>query len=72
MTLAEAFQEEFPGRPVLLVANKTDLVGEDDRAKLISPLRVLGLPVLETSAKTGIRVRYSFETLAGMAYERGL
>ena len=72
ITLAQAFQEEFPGRPVLLVANKTDLVCDDDRARLVSPLKVLGLPVLETSAKTGMHVRYSFKALAGMAYERGL
>ena len=72
ITLAQAFQEEFPGRPVTLVANKTDLVGYDELSKLIAPLKVLDLPILETSAKTGANVQHSFESLAGMAHERGL
>lgn len=72
ITLAQTFQEEFPGRPVILVANKIDLVSDDDRSKLVAPLKVLGLPILKTSAKTGTNVRHSFESLAGMACEREL
>lgn len=70
--LAQTFQEDFPGRPVILAANKTDLIGDDERSNLITPLKVLGLPILETSAKTGTNVRHSFEALAGIAYEHGL
>lgn len=72
ITLAQMFQEGFPGRPLILAANKTDLISDDERFNLIAPLKVLGLPILETSAKTGTNVQHSFEALAGMAHERGL
>lgn len=71
ITLAQTFQDQFPGRPVILAANKTDLVSDDEQSNLIAPLQVLGLPILETSAKTGTNVQHSFESLAGMAHDRG-
>ena len=72
VNLAQMFLEEFPGRPVALVANKTDLVNDEERRPLLAPLNVLSLPIVETSAKTGSNVRDSFESIAGMSYERGL
>jgi len=72
ITLAEAFQDQFPGRPVALVANKTDLVAEEELAAQIASLSVLHLPVFRTSAKRGTNVRSCFESLARWAHERGL
>jgi small GTP-binding protein len=72
ITLAQAFQDQFPGRPIALVANKTDLVRDEELAKLIASFSVLRLPVFEASAKTGANVRNCFESVARSAYEREL
>lgn len=72
LSLAEAFCEQFPGRPAMLVANKTDLAEPEELASMIAPLRGLRLPVFETSAKTGENVRGMFDELARVACERGL
>lgn len=72
ITLGQAFLEQFPGRPIALVVNKTDLIDEDELARLIRPLRILNAPIIETSAKTGTNVRECFETVARTAYERQL
>jgi small GTP-binding protein len=72
MTLAQTFQDQFPGRPIVLVANKCDLLPADERNGLLASLKVLHLPIFETSAKTGANVRTSFEAVARSAHERGL
>ncbi len=71
-SLAQTFTEQFPGRPVSLVVNKTDLIAKSELPKLEAPLRVLHAPILETSVKTGDNVLKSFETIARTAYEREL
>lgn len=70
--LGQRFSEYFPGRPISLIINKTDLVAESDLPRLMEPLRFLGAPIVATSAKTGANVQTSFETVARAAYERGL
>lgn len=72
VALGQAFCEQFPGRPAVLVANKTDLVDAGEVASVIAPLRALHLPIVQTSAKTGENVRGMFEQLAQVAHERGL
>jgi small GTP-binding protein len=71
-TLAERFGEQFPGRPVVLVLNKTDLVSESEVCSLAHPLQYLRQPILQTSAKSGANVEQTFRMIAGSAYERGL
>jgi small GTP-binding protein len=70
--LGQRFTEHFPGRPVSLIVNKTDLIADADLPKLTEPLRFLRAPIVATSAKTGANVQASFETVARAAYERGL
>jgi Ras-related protein Rab-22 len=72
LSLGQAFLDEFPGRPLSLIVNKTDLVSAEETARLMNPLRVLHAPILLTSAKTGENVREAFESVAQAAYERGL
>jgi small GTP-binding protein len=67
-TLAARFSEAMPGRPVLGLVNKADIVrpdlGEQDR---------LGLPeeqVMITSAKSGENVNAAFEGIAETIYRR--
>jgi small GTP-binding protein len=72
IALAQMFQDHFPGRPIALAANKCDLAPPEERHKLIASLRVLHLPVIEASAKTGANVAACFEAVARSAHERGL
>jgi small GTP-binding protein len=72
LALGQAFCEQFPGRPAMLVANKIDLVDVEEVASCVAPLRVLHLPVAQSSAKTGENVRGMFDQLARVAHERGL
>ncbi len=68
--LATRFQESFPGRPVRVVVNKTDLAEPDARA-----LDAAGLApqaVLRTSARTGEGVADMFRALASDIARRGL
>ncbi|MFN3746648.1 MAG: Rab family GTPase [Hyphomicrobiaceae bacterium] len=60
VALAEAFQEALPGRHFSFLANKVDLVSEDETAELPARLREARQPVLLTSAKTGANVEDSF------------
>jgi small GTP-binding protein len=71
-TLAEGFTAQFPGRPVALIANKSDLSNTETIAALTKPLARLHFPLITTSAKSGANVALAFETVAEAAYERGL
>jgi small GTP-binding protein len=71
-TLAESFADQFPGRPMVLVLNKTDLVSEADVSALARPLEYLHQPIITSSAKNGGNVAVAFQTVAESAYEREL
>ncbi len=66
--LAAGFAERAPGRPVICLVNKTDLVKPD-----LAAYDRLGLPedqIMETSAKTGAHVDAAFESMARTIYRR--
>lgn len=70
-TLARAFAENFPGRPLSLIINKTDLIDADGLAVLTASFADLQVPVVATSAKGGSNVGLAFQSIARAAYERG-
>lgn len=71
-TLAEGFAEQFPGRPLVLVLNKVDLVSEAEVSAFREPLQYLHQPVIASSARSGANVALAFQTVAESVYEREL
>lgn len=69
LKLAERFEETFPGRPGVLLLNKSDLVAtEGDHA----PTLPAGLLALRTSARTGDNVLEALTRLASIIERRRL
>jgi small GTP-binding protein len=67
-SLAAGFGEAMPGRPVLGLINKADLVRPD-----LAGMDLLGLPedqIMITSAKSGENVAAAFEGIAETIYRR--
>nr|WP_255399467.1 Rab family GTPase [Roseivirga sp. 4D4] len=58
----ESLNDVIPGIPVQVLANKMDLVNDEERGMILSRLPVQG--VFETSAKTGLHVEEAFKQLA--------
>jgi len=58
----ESLNGIIPDIPVQVLANKMDLVNDEDRAAILSGLPFQG--VFETSAKTGLHVEEAFKQLA--------
>lgn len=69
-TLASTFRHEFPGRPVVLLKNKSDLVTEHERSQALKTGEDLGLPVFVTSALSGQNIATAFETVATAIQQR--
>lgn len=58
----ESLNQIIPGVPVQVLANKMDLVNDEERGAILSGLPAQG--VFETSAKTGLHVEEAFKQLA--------
>lgn len=58
----EYLEEIIPGIPVQVLANKSDLMSEEERQEIIGSLPTNG--VFETSAKSGLHVEEAFALLA--------
>lgn len=66
------FQDYLPGRPLILVLNKLDLVPGPDTIDLSPFERTGNAPLETTSAKTGENVVRAFHTLTKEMVGRGL
>ena len=63
--IATAFRKEYPGRHLVLVLNKSDLVeGAPQIPPALEPLVAAGVPLVRTSAKTADNVETCFRDLA--------
>ena len=69
--LAQTFEQELPGRYFCCVVNKVDLL-QGAAPQLPADVARLGLPVVETSAKTGHNVTALFHDAAATIVRRGL
>lgn len=70
--LAEGFADAMPGRFFTCVLNKADMLESDQPRELPKRLATLGLPTIETSAKTGHNVKATFAEAAATIVRRGL
>ncbi|MEI8143846.1 MAG: Rab family GTPase [Alphaproteobacteria bacterium] len=70
--LVQAFQEHLPGRPVVSVLNKTDLMTAMDVANIQDRLDQRGEGVFATSALRGEGIREAFSGLARFIVQRAL
>lgn len=74
LQLTRKFSDEFPGRYVAGVINKHDLAGEipEDAEYIPKGLREPFFPVFETSAKSGLNIKRTFEEAAQTIMRRGM
>ena len=70
--LAAGFEEAAPGRPVVLIVNKMDLVEVEAAAEAAHDLDALAHARIRTSALTGSNVKEAFGALATAIVRRGL
>jgi GTPase SAR1 family protein len=69
--LANGFLQDFPGRYLILVLNKSDLMeGAAAVPAQLDPLLTTGVPLLMTSAKTADNVHNCFRTAASAILRR--
>lgn len=69
--LGDGFMENFPGRPLIYIDNKVDLLpGGDTDAAATGLTAADGHPTISTSAKTGHHVRKAFDDLAAIIARR--
>lgn len=69
--LCEIFAEALPGRYFATVLNKCDLIEGQPEPELPPILRAPDVPVLRTSAKTGMNVKSTFDDAARTILRRG-
>ena len=62
--LGAGFMDAFPGRPIVYIANKVDMLEEGRSLDLPAAMAGDGIPVVSTSAKTGQHVREAFSDIA--------
>ncbi|MFW6024509.1 MAG: Rab family GTPase [Dichotomicrobium sp.] len=72
VTVGQQFQEYLPGRPLMLVLNKMDLVPDPDALDAALLERTGKAPLETTSAKTGENVARAFHNLTKEVMRRGL
>lgn len=70
--LAEAFEEELPGRYFRCVTNKVDLLEDPAIWEMPAALNTSCLPLMKTSAKTGANVKAVFGDAADAMVRREL
>ena len=70
--LVDTFSNAMPGRYLAAVLNKWDLVDEHDAPELPDRLRAADLPLVKTSAKTGLNIADTFHDAARTIVRRGL
>lgn len=70
--LVQGFEEAAPGRPVILVVNKMDLIEGDAAAEAVRDLDGVAQSRVTTSALTGSNVREAFGAVAAAIVRRGL
>jgi len=70
--LAENFLAAMPGRHLAVVLNKWDLIENADAVVLPDILQAKGVPVVHTSAMTGMGVKDTFHEAAATIVRRGL
>ena len=69
--LCEIFTEAMPGRYFAALLNKCDLIEGEDEPPLPALLRADDVPVVRTSAKTGMNVKATFADAARTIVRRG-
>lgn len=69
--LGDGFIEAFPGRPVIYIVNKLDLLQPGQTAQLPASLAHCEVPIVLTSAKTGHHVKDAFHQAAAIIARRG-
>lgn len=69
--LAARFSEALPGRYLAAVLNKCDLITDDTRPPIPAAFTTAGIPVVETSAKTGFGIKTLFHAAAETIVRRG-
>ncbi|MGD9829789.1 MAG: Rab family GTPase [Hyphomicrobiaceae bacterium] len=72
VSLADAFGEALPGRPLHFALNKVDLLEEKEPLALPRRLADTPLPLIQTSAKLGANVRHAFNETTAAIVRRGL
>lgn len=70
LTLAEGFRDALPGRQMVLVANKSDLVPEGEDNDVPQAMKDPRLPLVRTSAKSGSHVQDAFTHIASAILRR--
>lgn len=69
--LGDGFMDNFPGRPLIFIANKVDLLPGGDTDPCLPGLTSAGgQPTIITSARTGHHVRQAFDELAAIIARR--
>ncbi len=68
--LEAGFSAQYPGRHVVFVLNKSDLLTESGHLALPPRLADTGLPIMLTSAKTGDNVEAAFRDTANAILRR--
>lgn len=68
--LGDGFVEAFPGRPVIYVINKLDLLQAGHSPNLPNALAHADIPIVMTSAKTGHHVKDAFHQAATVIARR--
>jgi small GTP-binding protein len=69
-SLATGFLDARPGRYCGLILNKSDLVSERESDALTAEVADIGLPLIVSSAKTGLNVIHAFEHAAAAITRR--
>lgn len=64
------FRDALPGRPAMILLNKTDLVAQDGLPPLPVALSKPGIEIRQTSAKTGHNVQQAFHDTADIIQSR--
>ncbi len=70
LTLARGFTRLLPGREVILILNKSDLLAPGSEPDLIDELHNPPYPLIRTSAKTGGNVKEAFIQAASSILRR--
>lgn len=71
-SLAKGFLDARPGRYCALVVNKLDLVSDREAKGLVAEIADIHLPLVLTSAKTGMNVVDAFQDAAAAIARRSL
>ncbi len=72
LELGAGFRDAFPGRQFSYIVNKLDLIPDGETPGLPQGLTTATVPLMKTSAKTGLNVKDAFVDVASAIQRRGL